>query len=215
MKITIWSDFVCPFCYIGEAHLAKALESFEHAENVEIEYKSFLLSPDAEYVPGEAYYESFSNLKGIPVEQTKAMLQQVTDMAKASGVDINYDIAKFASTADAHHVFQYAKEQGKGNEFFDRLYAAHFAEGEVLSDPEAIVRLAEEVGLAGEKVRGIIAGKEYAEKVSKDIAESRQIGVQGVPFFVFNDKYAVSGAQPVPYFSQVLDTVWEEEKAEQ
>ncbi|WP_453996810.1 DsbA family oxidoreductase [Bacillus nitroreducens] len=211
MKITIWSDFVCPFCFIGEAHLNKALENFTHANEVEIEYKSFLLMPDAKYVPGHSYAETFSSMKGMPVEQAQAMLKQVTDMAENSGVKINYDIAKLTSTSDAHLVFQYAKEQGKGNEFFSRFYKAHFQEGEMISDIESIVRLAEEVGLDGTEVRQVINSKDNMDKVTNDISEARSVGVQGVPFFVFDNKYAVSGAQPVEAFSQVLDKVWDEE----
>src|SRR5699024_10069888 len=195
-----------------QAHLDKALENFEHAKKVEIEYKSFLLMPDAEYVPGKGYAETFSEMKGMPVEQANGMLQQVIDMAKSSGVDINYDIAKLSSTSDAHRVFQYAKEQGKGNEFFSRFYAAHFSEGEVLSDLDTIVKLAGEAGLDEGKVRTMLESDDYAEKVDQDIAEAQTVGVQGVPFFVFNNKYAVSGAQPVESFKQVLDQVWEEEK---
>ena len=211
MKITIWSDFICPFCFIGESHLNKALENFKHKDKVEIEYKSFLLVPDAEYIPGQDYAENFSKVKGMPVAQAKTMLQQVETMAKTSGVDINYSIAKLASTYDAHRVFQYAKEQGKGNEFFHRSYAAHFSEGELLSDIETIVRLAEEVGLDGAEVRKIVKNKENTEKVTLDISEARTVGVQGVPFFVFDNKYAFSGAQPVESFSQVLDQVWDKE----
>lgn len=211
MKITIWSDFVCPFCVIGQSHLDKALENFEHADEVEIEYKSFLLMPDAQYVPGQDYTQTLSSMKGMPLDQVKIMLQQVMEMAKSSGVDINYDLAKLASTYDAHRVFQYAKEQGKGNEFFKRFYTAHFSEGEVLSESETIVRLAEEVGLDGVEVRKIIENQENTVKVTQDIAESRLNGVQGVPFFVFDNKYSVSGARPVEVFKQVLDKVWEEE----
>ena len=215
MKITIWSDFVCPFCVIGQSHLDKALEKFEYADEVEIEYKSFLLMPDAKYVPGQDYTQTLSNMKGMPLDQVKIMLQQVMEMANSSGVEINYDSAKLASTYDAHLVFQYAKEQGKGNEYFKRFYSAHFSEGEVLSDTDTIVRLAEEVGLDGAVVRKIIDNKENTEKVTQDIAESRLNGVQGVPFFVFNNKYSVSGARPVQVFNQVLDKVWEEEQGAQ
>ncbi|MEH7239443.1 DsbA family oxidoreductase [Bacillus sp. JJ1562] len=211
MKITIWSDFVCPFCFIGESHLNKALENFSHAKEVEIEYKSFLLMPDAKYVPGQSYAETFSSMKGVPLEQAKSMLKQVTDMAKNSGVEINYDNAKLTSTYDAHRVFQYAKEQGKGNEFFNRFYKAHFTEGEILNDSETVVRLAEEVGLDGTEVRKIMENQDNTDIVTQDINEARSVGVQGVPFFVFDNKYAVSGAQPVESFNQVLDKVWEEE----
>ncbi|HLU23742.1 MAG TPA: DsbA family oxidoreductase [Bacillaceae bacterium] len=213
MKITIWSDFVCPFCFIGESHLHDALKKFEHADKVEIEYKSFLLMPDAEYVPGNDYAQTFADMKGIPLSQARSMLQQVEQMANNSGVAINYNKAKLSSTYDAHRVFQYAKEQGKGNEFFHRFYVAHFTEGEVLSDVETIVRLAEEVGLDGTEVRSIVENKSNTEKITQEISEARTVGVQGVPFFVFDNKYAISGAQPVEAFNQVLDQVWENEHA--
>src|SRR5690606_34026620 len=105
MKITIWSDFVCPFCFIRESHLKKALENFEHRSEVEVEYKSFLLMPDAKYVPNQGYAQTFSEMKGIPLEQANTMLNQVVDMAKDSGLDINYNTAKLASTNNSHRVF--------------------------------------------------------------------------------------------------------------
>ena len=213
MKITIWSDFVCPFCFIGEAHLNGALKKFEHADDVTIEYKSFQLMPDGEYVPGKDYAETFSDMKGMPLAQAEAMLQNVAESATRSGVNINYDIAKLANTFNAHCVFQYAKEQGKGNEFFQRSYVAHFTDGEILSDTETLVHLAEEVGLDGAEVRKVVENQANAEKVEQDISEVRAVGVQGVPFFVIDNKYAVSGAQPVEAFSQVLNQVWEEEYA--
>lgn len=210
MKITIWSDFVCPFCYIGESNLHNALEKFDHAEAVEIEYKSFLLSPDSQYSPDKDYYQAFADEKRVPVEQSKMMIGQVIDMANQSGVKMNFDIAKFTNTVSAHQVFQFAKEQGKGNEFFKRFYHAHFNEGEVLSNPETIVRLAQEIGLDGEKVLQIIEGEQFTSEVTKDVAESRQVGVQGVPFYVIDNKYAVSGARSEQDFQNVLEKVWEE-----
>lgn len=212
MKITIWSDFVCPFCMIGQSHLDRALEKFEHKDEVEIEYKSFLLMPEAEYIPEKSYAETLGEMKGMQQSQTNMMLQQVSQMAQQSGVDINFDKAKLSSTVDAHRVFQYAKEQGKGLAFFKRFYAAHFSEGELLSDVDAVIRLAEEVGLDGARVRAIFESDEYRDQIERDFAEARHIGVQGVPFFVFNNKYAVSGAQPPEAFSQVLQQVWEEEQ---
>ncbi|WP_405098820.1 DsbA family protein [Oceanobacillus sp. FSL H7-0719] len=211
MKITIWSDFMCPFCYIGEAHLDEALADFEHADGVEIEYKSFLLSPEAAHNPEKDYYETFADMKGIPVEQASGMFENVVNMAKQAGIVIDYDKAKFSSTIPAHHAFQYAKEQGKGNEFFKRFYSAHFSEGELLSDADTIARLAEEVGLDKAAVLESTQEQAYTAKVNQDIQEAGQIGVQGVPFYVFNNKYAVSGAQPVEQFKQVLEQVWNEE----
>lgn len=211
MKITIWSDFMCPFCYIGEAHLDQALADFEHADDVEIEYKSFLLQPDAKHDPDKNYYETMADLRGVPTEQVNGMFENVLNMAKDAGLVIDFDKAKFASMIPAHHAFQYAKEQGKGNEFFEKFYAAHFADGELLSDPQTIVRLSEEIGLDGDAILESTQNPTYTDKVNKDIEEAGQFGVQGVPFYVFNNKYAVSGAQPVAQFKQVLDQVWQEE----
>jgi len=211
MKITIWSDFMCPFCYIGETHLYKALEQFEHADQVEIEYKSFLLSPEAAHNPNKDYYETFAEMKGVSTDEARQMFQKVVNMAENAGITIDYDTAKFSSTIPAHHAFQYAKEEGKGNDFFKRFYRAHFAEGELLSDLDTIGSLSEEVGLNKEAALLSTQDKNYTDKVNQDIQEARQVGVQGVPFYVFNNKYAVSGAQPVEQFQQVLEQVWQEE----
>lgn len=212
MKITIWADFVCPFCMIGQSHLDQALETFEHKDDVEIEYMSFLLMPEAQYDPKKSYAETLSSLKRMQLAQTNAMLSQVEQMAKSAGLAIDFAAAKLCSTLAAHCVFQYAKEEGKGFEYFKRFYQAHFADGELLSDVDAVVRLAEEVGLEGDRVRDIFLSNEYRDKMEEDFRLAREIGVQGVPFFVFNYKYAISGAQPVDAFRQVLQQVWEEEQ---
>lgn len=212
MRITIWSDFVCPFCFIGQAHLDTALENFEHKDEVDIEYKSYLLMPDAEYQPGVSYYEFFSEKFGMPVDKAEEQLKQQAESAKESGVIMNHDIAKIANTFNTHRAFQYAKEHGKGTEFFKRFYAAHFTDGEVLSDTDTIVRISEEIGLDGEEVRNIVENEEHTDKVQQDISQAQQLGVQGVPFFLVNDKYSISGAQPVELFRQALSQIREEEQ---
>lgn len=214
MKITIWSDFVCPFCFIGQANLENALKTFEHKDDVEIEYKSFQLMPDADYTPGETYAETFSKMKGIPVERAKGMFEQVTETAEKAGVEINYDIAKLTNTFDAHRVFQHDRTEGKGTLFFKALYAAHFTNGEVLNDEETLVRLSESVELDGQTVRDIIHSDQYAQDVNVDISQASSLGVQGVPFFLVNDKYSISGAQPVELFQEALDKIYAEEQAE-
>lgn len=212
MNVTIWSDFVCPFCYIGEAHLAKALAELDFGDQVEIEYKSFLLNPEATYVEGKNYLESFSDEKGMPIEQAKEMTQRVVDMAQSAGLTIDFEQAKNAPTQDAHRVFQYAKEQGKGTQFFARFYKAFFTEGENLGEADAIVRLAKEVGLEEGAVRSILASQDYQEAFHADIQQAQMIGVQGVPFFVLANKYAVSGAQPTELFKQALTQAWQEQE---
>jgi predicted DsbA family dithiol-disulfide isomerase len=213
MKITIWSDFVCPFCFIGQAHMDRALESFEHADRIEIEYKSYILSPDEKYVPGQDYYQAFANAKGISLEETNAMFHRIADMGRDSGLDIHFSLAKNANTYDAHRVLQYAKEIGRDAECLRRFYEAHFSEGEVISDHGTIIRLAGDIGIDSKRVRQILESNAYAGNVEQDLLESRLAGVSSVPYFLFNDKYSLSGAQPVQELIRVLDQVWKEEQA--
>lgn len=208
MQIKVWSDFVCPFCYIGDTHLQEALNNFEHADKVTIEYKSYILSPDATRLPGESYQETFVREKNIDISQVENMLKQVDHMASAAGLNLDFSIAKMANTNKAHQIFQYAKSENYGREFFQRLFRAHFEEGLDLNSLADLQELVKELGLESDIVKDIYNSEQYQSDVEQDIAESRSIGVQGVPFFVFNNKYAVSGAQPVDTFEQVLNDIW-------
>lgn len=213
MEITIWSDFVCPFCYIAEEHLRQALSTFAEKDDVVIEYNSFQLDPSGYHMPELNYYETFSQLKGMPIDQAKEMMERVKSMANEVSLDINYDEAKYANTLKTHRVFQYAKDQDLGNEYFNRFYKAHFVEGLNLEDNQVIEKLSEEIGLDKIEVQKILNDEQLnLDRVQKEIANARTIGVQGVPFFVFNNKYAVSGAQPIDVFKQVLDQVASESK---
>lgn len=211
MNVTIWSDFVCPFCYIGEAHLAQALAELDFGDKIEIEYKSFLLNPEAIYDESKSYLQSLADDKRMPLEQAKEMTQRVVDMGQVAGLEIDFEQAKYAPTQDAHRVFQLAKEQGKGNEFFARFYQAYFTEGENLGKADVIVKLAKEVGLSEASVRLVLTSKDYQEAFYADIQQAQMIGVQGVPFFVLANKYAVSGAQPTELFKQALTQAWQEQ----
>ena len=211
MQITIWSDFVCPFCFIGAKHLEKALETFEHADEVEIEYKSYQLEPGAKYTPGQTYQEAMMERKGISAAQVDQMTSQVSEMAVNAGLNYNFDDMKLTDTFPAHRVFQYAKEAGKGIEFFNKLYEAFFLNGELISDDAVLSRIGSEIDLDASRVDEILADEKiYDKEVVNDIFEAQQVGVQGVPFFVFNNKYGVSGAQPVEAFERVLTQVYDE-----
>ena len=204
MKINIISDFVCPFCYIGASHLDQALEELDLTD-VDIEYKSYQLDPDAKYVEGSDYWDDLANNKGVNVKELGTSKNSILEMAKNAGLTYNIDDFKNANTLDAHILFQYAKEQGKGNEYFDRLYRAVFTEGLVISDHDVLTSLADEVGLNKEEVKEVLADSEkYRYEVTSDILEARQIGVSSVPFFVINDKYGVVGAQPKEHFIEVI-----------
>lgn len=212
MKVEIWSDFICPFCYIGKRRFEQALEKFSHCDQVEVKFKSYQLDPDAKYIPGKNFAETFSELKGMPLEQVYAMNKQVADQAKEVGLTYHFDTMKYSNTFDAHRMVKLAATKGKEQELAERLFQAYFTKSELLSDKNTLIQIAEEIGLDKEDVENVLDSCKYRNKVNEDIDLAKQLGVQGVPFFVFNEKYAVSGAQPEETFTQVLEKVWEEEQ---
>lgn len=200
MKVHIWSDFVCPFCYIGERHLEQAIGD---RTDIEIEFMSYQLDPSApETIEGSAD-EVLAKQKGMPLEQVKQMQQHVRNMAANTGLTFVDTVAP-ANTFRAHQVFQYAKEQGKGNEFIEMGQRRYFTEGKPVTTKEDMRVLAELVGLDADECAAVYDSNRYADKVREEIGVARQIGVQGVPFFVVDGKYGISGAQPVEFFKEVL-----------
>lgn len=212
MRIDVWSDFVCPFCYIGKTILDDALKELPEQENVEVHYRSYQLDPDATYDPEKSFTETFSELKQIPVEQVKQMNAQIAARAKEVGLNYNFADMKYSNTFDSHRLLQYAKTEGKEEELTERLFYAYFTESRLLSDHDTLLELAEEVGLDRDKVKQVLSSDQFKEEVLSDIGLAYQIGVRGVPYFVFNNKYAVSGAQPKEVFVEVLQKVLAEEE---
>ena len=206
MKVTVWSDFVCPFCYIGIRNLEEALKRKGYSmEDIEFEYKSFQLEPGAKYVEGRTYKQAMMERKNASDQQIQKMLDQMTLMAEGAGLTYNFDKMKLTDTFPGHRLFQYAKEEGKGYDFYERLYEGFFLNGELISDPDFLMDVAKELELDETRAKEIIETKEeYAETVVREIQEASQLGAQGVPFFVFDDKYGLSGAQPAEIFEQVL-----------
>lgn len=211
LRIDVWSDFVCPFCYIGKAILDEALEQLPEEAKFEVHYRSYQLDPEAEYVPGKSFTETFAELKNMPIDHVIQMNAQIAARAKEVGLNYNFDDMKYSNTFDAHRLLQYAKTGGKEKELTERLFYAYFTESKLLSDKETLISLAVEAGLEREKVVQVLASDQYTDEVRNDIGLAYQIGVQGVPFFVFNNKYAVSGAQPLQVFIDVLQKVFAEE----
>lgn len=209
MQITIWSDFVCPFCYIGVTNLEQALEKLGYdLDTIEIEYKSFQLEPDAQYEEGKSYLQSMIERKQTTEKQMQEMIDQITVMAENVGLNYNFADMKLTDTFLAHRLFQYAKEQGKGYEYYDELYQGFFLNGALISDHDFLKGISAKLGLDEERVDEILNTKEeYAEEVVLDIQQASQVGAQGVPFFVFDNKYGVSGAQPVAIFEEVLQKI--------
>lgn len=210
IRIDVWSDFVCPFCYMGEALLAQALENYNDADQVSIHYHSYQLMPE---MPADTAMNSTEMLvqeKGMPREQAEAANAQVTERAASLGLDYRLDQSISTNTRTAHRLTHYAAEHGGQHQLVRRLFAAHFTEGLHISDPDTLADLAAEVGLDREGAHAVVVGDAYTAEVEADIAQARQIGISGVPFFVFNQRLALSGAQPVEAFRQALQQAAEE-----
>lgn len=211
MKIEIWSDFVCPFCYIGKRRLEIALNKFEHKDEVELVFKSFELDPSSKKKYDENIHEIIAKKYGISVEQAKASNNQIIDQAKAIGLNYNFDDLIPTNTFDAHRLSHYAKSQGKMNELSERLLKAYFVDSLNISDYKVLANLADEVGLKSEEVLKILETDKYGAEVRKDEESASKLRISGVPYFVFNNKYSVSGAQPSELFLEVLEKVKREE----
>ncbi|MGP9040385.1 DsbA family oxidoreductase [Cytobacillus sp. FSL W7-1323] len=215
MKVEIWSDIACPFCYIGKRKFEHALVGFNQKDEVEVVYKSFQLDPNAPQNTTETMNQMLAKKYGQSVEQVEQMQQQVTAQANEVGLDYHLNDAKMTNTLDAHRLIHLAKEKGKMSEMKEQLLKSYFVEGKHVGEIESLVDIAAAVGLDKEEVTSVLASDQYKKEVEADMQEGVQLGVQGVPFFVFNRKYAVSGAQPSNVFSEVLTKVIEEEKQSQ
>ena len=198
---------MCPFCYIGKRHLAKALESFPGRDSVEITWKSYQLDPTIpmSFEEPVGVYEYLADRKGWSLEQSEQMHERVVEMAASVGLEYNFDKAVVANSLYAHRVIQLAKEKGLDDAIQEIFFRAYFTEGRDLASVEELVVLGEEVGLAEEDIRVAIASEEYAYRVSQDIQEGVNLGVRGVPFFVFDRKYGISGAEPIQVFIDTLN----------
>jgi predicted DsbA family dithiol-disulfide isomerase len=204
MKVEIWSDVMCPFCYIGKRRFEHALEQFAGKEHVEIEWKSFQLNPDMKTDPAKSVNDFLAEHKGISVAQAKQMNDRVTAMAAEVGLQYDFGKAIAANSFDAHRLSHFAKRHGKQDAVEEALFKAYFTEGKNTADHETLVALAAEAGLSADEARTMLSGNNFADDVNNDIYEANQVGARGVPFFVFDNTYAVSGAQPSELFLQVL-----------
>jgi predicted DsbA family dithiol-disulfide isomerase len=211
MKIEVWSDFVCPFCYIGKRRLEEALAQFPHRDRVEVVFKSFELDPNASKGTTLSVHEHLARKYGTTIEQAKKMSENVAEQAATVGLDFKFEKMIHTNTFDAHRLAKFAESKGKDAELTERLLNAYFIDCKHIGDHETLKELAVEVGLDAEEAEDILKGTDYEKDVRADEAEARQIGVQGVPFFVLNGKYAISGAQPAEVFKSALQQVWEEE----
>ena len=214
MKVEIWSDVMCPFCYIGKRKFESALEQFNHSSNIEIIWKSFQLAPDMKTDPTKNIDEYLATHKGMSIQQAKELNNQVSQRAKQVGLEFNFDKAIVANSFNAHRFSHLAKQHSLQNEVEERLFAAYFTEGKNTDDIQTLIQIGNEIGLDASEVKKVLKGNSYAEEVKADIYEAHQLGVRGVPFFVFDRKYAVSGAQESPVFLNTLEKSFGEWKNE-
>jgi predicted DsbA family dithiol-disulfide isomerase len=204
MKVEIWSDLMCPFCYIGKRQFETALAAFPQKDSVEVVWHSFLLNPSLTYQPEKDFYAYVAELKGQTREWSIRVHESLIKTAKSVGLDYRLDVAKITNPFDAHRLIQLAKKYDLTNEVEERFFKAYFTEGALMSDHTTLIRLATEAGLEENEVKKVLASNKYANEVQKDAETAKSLGAGGVPFFVINQKYAVNGAQAPDVFTETL-----------
>lgn len=209
MKIDVWSDIACPFCYIGITQLEKALQEIDG--DAEVVFHSFELDPNAPKETTKTLNEILAEKYKMTPAQAWEANARVAEMATAEGLEFNMNKVVPVNTFDAHRLIHMAAEKGKQKEMKKRLLRAYFAEGKNIADYAVLVELATEVGLGADEVKKMLESDDYAEAVRSDVATAAQYGANGVPFFVVNEKHAFSGAQGVEGFREILEKVLEEE----
>ncbi|WP_349862372.1 DsbA family oxidoreductase [Leifsonia sp. WHRI 6310E] len=216
IKIDIWSDIACPWCYIGKRKFEAGTGLFAGAgdgRDVEVEYHSFELSPDTPVDFDGSEVDFLAGHKGMPAEQVGQMLERVTGIASSVGLDYDFDNLKHTNTVKAHELLHFAKAHGKQLELAERLFKAYFVEGGHVGRVDDLADLAAEVGLDRAEALAALESEQYLADVREDQRTATEFGINGVPFFVIDGKYGVSGAQDAATFAQVLEQVWGEREA--
>lgn len=210
LKIQIWSDIMCPYCYIGKRRIEGALEQFEHKNAVEIEWKSFQL--DSNFIASEDddMAEHLATKYQKDKQWAQEMMDSMTENAKNSGLDFHFEKAVMANSFNAHRLLHLAKKHNLSNELEELLFKAYLTDGKDVNNLTTLSELGLQAGLDITEIEAVLQSDTYAKEVKEDILEAQSIGVQGVPFFVLDNKYAVSGAQHVETFVKTLEKVWEE-----
>ena len=205
MKVQIWSDVMCPFCYIGKRRFEDALAQFAHKDEVTVEWKSFQLNPDLVTDTTITSAQYLADRKGFSLDHAEELQNHVTEMAAEVGLTYNLDRSVVANSFDAHRFAHLAKQKGLGDEAEEALFKAYFTDSLNISDPNILAELGASIGLDAQEVHHTLSGNKYVAEVKKDIAEAAQLGINAVPFFVMDRKYGVSGAQAAPVFLQTLE----------
>ncbi len=214
MKINIWSDIRCPFCYIGKRKFEAALEKFPHKDEIEVIWRSFQLDPNLKTRTDISTYDYFAEIKGKSREEAVQMHQYVNEIATQVGLDFDFENAIVANSFNAHRLIQFARTKGLGDEAEELLFKSHFTDGKNIDDKGVLMEIGISLGLEEAAVKEVLASDAYTKEVQEDELRARSIGVRGVPFFVFNDKVAVSGAQSPEVFLETLNKSWAEYEEE-
>lgn len=212
MKVEIWSDIFCPFCYIGKRRFVNALNKFQDKENVEIVFRSFELNPDAPKINNKNIHETIAIKYGISYEEAKFNNESIVNQAKILGLDYNFDTLVLTNSFDAHRMIHFAKDFGKMKEMTEVLFKAYFTDSKNISDVNTLGDLANSVGLNKEEAINFLNSDKYKDEVREDEALARNYGISSVPTFIFNNKFKVTGAQPEDVFLMALNKVVEEEE---
>ncbi len=212
LRIDIWSDIACPWCYVGKRRIESALERFAHRDAVEIVWRAFELDPSA---PPErdrtgSYAQRLADKYGTPLPEAVGMIERMTATARGDGLDFRFDRVRSGNTFDAHRLIHLAGERGVQDAVKERFLRGYMTEGEPIGDREALVRMATEAGLDAEQARATLENGAFADEVRADEQEARDLGIRGVPFFVLDGRYAISGAQPADLLLGALGQAWKE-----
>ncbi|WP_222840625.1 DsbA family oxidoreductase [Hymenobacter puniceus] len=210
IPVEIWSDIACPFCYIGKRRLENALANFPHRDAIEVQWRSFELDTEANPQPGEGMYKRLAAKYGNTEQWARQMSANMTEMAAGEGLAFDFDHLVPANTLRAHRLVHLAQQHGRQDAAKERLFKAYLEEGRDINDVATLQQLAADLQLPAEEVTQVLLSEAFTQEVRHDEYQARQIGVRGVPYFVFDNKYAVSGAQPTALFEEVLAKVWEE-----
>lgn len=210
MKVDIWSDVRCPFCYIGKHKFEKALQKFPQKDRIEVVWHSFELDPYIKTDAGKSIYDHLAENKGISRQQAEQMVTYSTRIAEEAGLKFNQERSVVANSFNAHRLIQFAKTKGLGDKAEEELFKAYFEGGKNIDDQATLAQIGVSIGLDNKELAGVLSSGIFEKEVREDEDEAQRIGIHGVPFFIFDQKYAVSGAQSPEVFSGALEQSWNE-----
>ncbi|WFU13357.1 DsbA family oxidoreductase (plasmid) [Rhizobium sp. CB3090] len=210
MKVEIWSDIACPWCYIAKHRFDAALSQFEHREQVDVIWRSYQLDPDAPPVTNKNLNDILSEKHGLSIEEAVAMNDQMRRLGAREGLDYKFDRARYGNSFDAHRLIHFARSRGVQTGMEERLFRAYFSEGKALGDIDTLVELAGEIGINADEAHVVLVSDAFADQVRADTQTARRLGLKGVPFFMIGEKFGIAGAQTSQSFRDALAQAWME-----